>query len=105
MSIRTYILTAAAVGGLAFSAAGPAAASTTDQSALAALRELCEDRGGLPVNSPYHLSRCQGARANKGFDTEQQLCDGLGNSVFSVVISDKHMNRATWACTSTVPVR
>ena len=52
MSIRKFILATAAAGGLAFFTAGAAGASSTNESALDALEELCEDRGGLPVNSP-----------------------------------------------------
>ena len=44
-----------------------------------ALKELCEERGGLPVYTPYAIARCQGARANKGFETERQICEGLGD--------------------------
>lgn len=104
MSIRKFIITTTAAGVLALSTAGAAGASSTDEGALDALKELCEDRGGLPVKSPYAISRCQGARANKGFEAERQICEGLGNAAFVVTISTKHMNRASWACTSTVPV-
>ena len=104
MSIRKFIVATAAAGGLAFFTAGAADASSTNESALDALEELCEARGGLPVNSPYAISRCQGARANKGFEAERLICEGLGNAKFVVTIHTTHMNRASWACTSTVPV-
>jgi hypothetical protein len=104
MSIRKFIVATAAAGGLAFFTAGAADASSTNESALDALKELCEARGGLPVNSPYAISRCQGARANKGFEAERLICEGLDNAAFVVTIHTTHMNRASWACTSTVPV-
>ena len=69
-----------------------------------ALKELCEDRGGLPVNSPYAIARCQGTRANKGFEAERLICEGLDDAAFVLSIHATHMNRASWACTSTVPV-
>ena len=68
MSIPKFILATAAAGGLALFTAGAAGASSTGESAKTVLDQLCEERGGLPVNSPYSIARCQGARANKGFD-------------------------------------
>ena len=108
MSIPKFIVATAAVGGLAFFTAGAAGASSTSstsQDALDALKELCEERGGLPVKSPYSISRCQNARANKGFEAERLICEGLGDAAFVVTNSTTHMNRASWSCTSTVPVR
>ena len=104
MSISRFLAATAAVGGLTFFTAGAASASSTNASALDALKELCEERGGLPVKSPYSISRCQGARANKGFEPEQLICESLDNAAFFVTISATHMNRASWSCTSTVPV-
>jgi hypothetical protein len=105
MSIPKFLAATAAVGGLAFFTAGAAGASSTNEDPLAALKELCEKRGGLPVKSPYSISRCQGARANKGFEAERLICEGLGNAELVVSYSTTHMNRASWSCTSTVPVR
>ena len=105
MSIPKFLVATAAVGGLAFFAAGGASASSTDQNPLDALKELCENRGGLPVNSPYAIARCQSARANKGFEAERLICESLDNAELVVTSSTTHMNRASWACTSTVPVR
>jgi hypothetical protein len=62
------------------------------------LDELCESKGGLAVNSPYHIARCQGARANKGFDLEQQICEGLLEGTFISAPFLGHPNRTTWAC-------
>lgn len=103
MSVPKFILATAAAGGLALFTAGAAGASSTNESALDALKELCEDRGGLPVKTPYAIARCQGARANKGFETERLICEGLDNAAFSVTISTTHMNRATWSCVATAP--
>jgi hypothetical protein len=97
-------IAAAVVGGLALCSAGAAGASSTSTTAPEVLDELCESRGGLPVNSPYAIARCQGARANKGFETERLICEGIGDAAFLVTISERHMNRAAWACVSTVPV-
>lgn len=105
MSIPKFLAATAAVGGLAFFTAGAAGASSTNQNPLDALKELCENRGGLPVNSPYAIARCQDARANKGFEAERLTCEGLDNAKLVVTISTTRMNRASWACTSTVPVR
>ena len=105
MSITKFIAATAAVGGLAFFTAGTAGASSTNDNALDALKELCEKRGGLPVTSPYSISRCQGARTNKGFEAERLICESLDNAAFLVTTSATHMNRASWSCTSTVPVR
>ena len=64
------------------------------------LDELCERKGGLAVNSPYHIARCQGARSNKGFDLEQQICEGLLDGTFTAAAFLGHPNRTTWACTA-----
>ena len=59
------------------------------------LDELCESKGGLAVNSPYHIARCQGARANKGFELEQQICEGLldGASFVTLCLSERRRTR------------
>ena len=103
MSIPKFILATAAAGGLALFTAGAAGASSTGESAKTVLDQLCEERGGLPVNSPYSIARCQGARANKGFETERQICQDLADGRFVVTISTTHMNRASWACFATSP--
>ena len=103
MSIRKFILATAAAGGLALFTAGAAGASSTGETAKTVLDELCEERGGLPVNSPYAIARCQGARANKGFETERLICEDLADGRFVVTISTTHMNRASWACIATSP--
>jgi hypothetical protein len=103
MSIPKFIL-AAAAGGLALFTAGAAGASSNGETAKTALDELCEERGGFSVNSPYSIARCQGARANKGFETERQICEDLADGRFSVTISTTHMNRASWGCFATSPI-
>ena len=82
MSIRKFILATAAAGGLAFFTAGAAGASSNGETAKTVLDELCEERGGLPVYSPYAIARCQGARANKGFETERLICEDLADGRF-----------------------
>jgi hypothetical protein len=107
MSIRKFILATAAAGGLALFTAGAAGASSvtssSGESAKTVLDQLCRDRGGQPVFTPYAIARCQGARANKGFDTELQTCEDLADGRFVVVIGTTHMNRANWACIATSP--
>lgn len=105
MSIPKFIFATAAAGGLALFTAGTAGASSTGESAKTMLDQLCRERGGLPVYSPYAIARCQGARANKGFDTELQICEDLAAGTFVVAIGTPHMNRATWACIATTPPR
>jgi hypothetical protein len=104
MSFRSFIVATAAAGGLALipTAAG---AATTTETPRQVLDAMCEAKGGDAFFSPYAISRCQGARANKGFEEERQYCEGLGDAELLVTISTRHMNRANWACVSTVPVR
>ena len=40
------------------------------------LDQLCEARGGTPYSTPYSITRCQFARANKGFETERRSARG-----------------------------
>jgi hypothetical protein len=103
MSIPKFIPVIAATGGLVVFSAGAAGASSTGESAKAVLDELCEERGGMPVYTPYAIARCQGARANKGFDTEMQTCEDLADGRFVVTIGATHVNRASWACIATAP--
>jgi hypothetical protein len=102
MSIPRFII-ATAAGGLALFSAGAAGASSTGESAKVALDQLCAARGGMPVYTPYAIARCQGARANKGFDTERLTCEHLADGRFVVTIGTPHMNRASWACIATAP--
>ena len=104
MSIRTFIIATAVSGGLALCSAGAAGATSTGESAKTVLEQLCEQRGGMPVFTPYAIARCQGARANKGFETERLTCEDVDGR-FIVTIGTPHMNRATWACIATSPVR
>lgn len=104
MSIPKFILATAAAGGMALFSAGAAGASSNGETAKTVLDQLCEERRGMPVYSPYAIARCQGARANKGFESERLICEGLADGRFVVTISTTHMNRATWACIATSPV-
>ena len=50
------------------------------------LDELCETRGGDAYSTPYSITRCQFARANKGFETEQAVCEGLADGEFILAL-------------------
>jgi hypothetical protein len=104
MSFRTFVIATAAAGGLALVPAATAGAASTTETPRQVLDALCEAKGGDAYFSPYAIARCQGARANKGFEEEQSYCEGLGTAEFRVTISTRHMNRANWVCVSTVPV-
>jgi hypothetical protein len=103
MSITKFICTTAAAAGLALSGAGAASASSAGDSAKTMLDQLCEERGGRPVYTPYAIARCQGARANKGFEAERLICENVADGEFVVSIGTPHKNRATWACIATAP--
>ncbi len=103
MSIPKFILATATAGGLTILTAGAAGASSTGESAKTVLDQLCQDRGGMPVYTPYAIARCHGARANKGFDAELQSCQDLADGRFVVTIGTPHMNRASWSCIATSP--
>jgi hypothetical protein len=104
MRIPNIVLAATiAAGGLTLVTAGPAGA-WSDSEAATMLDELCEQRGGTPVNSPYALARCQEARANKGFDAERLICEELADGELLVTVGTYRMNRASWACVATSPI-
>jgi hypothetical protein len=103
MRIHQFVLAAAVAGGLTLVAAGPAGA-WSDGPGATELDQLCEQRGGTPVNSPYALARCQGARANKGFDAERRICEEVAGGELLVTVGTWQANRASWACVATSPV-
>ena len=88
MSIRKFIpklvLVTATAGGLFLVSAGSAGASSAVDDAKVVLDELCEARGGDAYSTPYSITRCQFARANKGFETEQAVCEGLADGEFII---------------------
>ena len=100
MHIRRTLMTATAALGVALVAPSAPALAWIGDPAMPILDELCEERGGMPVLSPYAIGRCQGARANKGFELETAVCD-LAAGRFVVTMSPTHMNRASWACIAT----
>ena len=102
MNLRRTLITLAGAA-TAAAVALPAGASLAwiGDPAMPVLDELCEARGGLPVLSPYAIGRCQGARANKGFELEALVCADLADGRFVVSIDPQHMNRANWACIAT----
>jgi hypothetical protein len=101
--IRTSILAGVAAGGLGLVTAGTAGASSSADDAKIVLDQLCEARGGTPYSTPYSITRCQFARANKGFDTEREVCKELADGEFILAHSTNHMNRASWGCSPTSP--
>jgi hypothetical protein len=101
--IPTFVLTCVAAGGLGLVTAGTAGASSRADDAKLVLDQLCEARGGTPYSTPYSITRCQFARANKGFETEQAVCEGLADGEFILALTTNHMNRASWGCSPTAP--
>jgi hypothetical protein len=59
---------------------------------------LCESKGGMPVNSPYAIGRCQEARNAEGFEIEALICTGLLDGNFVSGPSFARPRRVTWAC-------
>jgi hypothetical protein len=111
MSIRTItpafvpglLFAAVAAGGVGLVTAGSAGAASAGGDAKIVLDELCEARGGTPYSTPYSITRCQFARANKGFETEQTVCEELAGGEFILALSTDRMNRASWGCSPTSP--
>ena len=99
--IPTLVVAGVAAGGLGLGTA--AGASSTADDAKTVLDQLCEARGGTPYSTPYSITRCQFARANKGFETEQAVCEGLANGEFILALDTNRMNRASWGCSPTTP--
>ena len=102
-SIPAFVLACAAGLGLGLGAVGAADASSGADDAKIVLDQLCEARGGTPYSTPYSITRCQFARANKGFETEQAVCEALADGEFILALSTNHMNRASWGCSPTAP--
>jgi hypothetical protein len=101
--IPKFVLAGVAAGGLGLVPAGTAGAASSADDAKIVLDQLCEARGGTPYSTPYSITRCQFARANKGFETEQTVCEGLADGEFILALSTNHMNRASWGCSPTAP--
>jgi len=104
--IPTFVLAGVVAAGLGLGTSGTAAASSGASSSADAkilLDQLCEARGGTPYTTPYSITRCQFARANKGFDTERAVCEGLADGEFILGLGVDHMNRASWGCSPTSP--
>ena len=101
--IPMFVLAGIAAGGLGLVTAGTAGASSSADDAKIVLDQLCEARGGTPYSTPYSITRCQFARANKGFTTEQEVCEELADGEFILSIGTTHMNRASWGCSPTSP--
>ncbi|MET0143308.1 MAG: hypothetical protein ABW328_00755 [Ilumatobacteraceae bacterium] len=98
--IPAFVLAGVAAGALGLGTVG--AASGADDARIV-LEQLCQARGGTPYATPYSIIRCQFARANKGFETEQAVCVGLADGEFILALGTAHMNRASWGCSPTAP--
>ena len=101
--VPTFVLVSIAASGVGLVTAGNADASSSADDAKIILDQMCEARGGTAYSTPYSITRCQFARANKGFETEQAVCEGLAGGEFIVSLSSNHMNRASWGCSPTSP--
>jgi hypothetical protein len=101
--IPSLALAGVAAGGLGLVTAGTAGASSGVDDAKIVLDQLCEARGGTPYSTPYSITRCQFARANKGFEIEQAVCEGVADGEFILALGTSHMNRASWGCSPTAP--
>jgi hypothetical protein len=66
--------------------------------AVRELEQLCDQKGGTVVRTPYALVRCQEARSNKGFVTEQALCEEDVAGHFAAAPTFDRRNRTSWAC-------
>ena len=99
---HTLALTAAAAAAVTLvipgSGAGPAAAAADPFVGMQVLDLLCESKGGMPVNSPYAIGRCQDARRAEGFEIEALICTGLLDGNFVSGPSFARPRRITWAC-------
>ena len=92
MSIRKFIpklvlVTASLPAAWASSRPVPPAPRPPSTTRRSSLDQLCEARGGTPYSTPYSITRCQFARANKGFETEQAVCEGLADGEFILALS------------------
>ena len=77
---------------------GPAGAAGDPVVGMQVLDMMCAEDGGMPINTPYAISRCQGARSSKGFAIERLTCEGLLDGTFVATQTGKRPPRATWAC-------
>jgi hypothetical protein len=101
--VPKFVLAGVAASGVGLVTAGSADASSSADDAKIILDQMCEARGGTAYSTPYSITRCQYARANKGFETEQAVCEGLAGGEFILALSSNHMNRASWGCSPTSP--
>ena len=86
------------LAGLAGLAAPHAADAADPEIGMQVLDLLCVSKGGTPVNTPFAISRCQGARPVKGFEIEQLVCEGLLDGRFASAPTFHRPHRATWSC-------
>ena len=107
MSIRKFfppfVLAGIAAGSMGLVTGATAGASSGTDDAKVVLDQLCEARGGTLFWTPYSITRCQFARANKGFDTERAVCEEQAAGEFILGLNTNRMNRASWGCSPTSP--
>ena len=102
--IRTFVFAGAAASGLGLVTAGTAGtAGASSADAKIVLDQLCEVRGGTPYSTPYAITRCQFAHANKGFEPERTVCEEQAGGRFILALNTSRMNRASWGCSPTSP--
>ena len=85
------------------SAGSSGASSGTDDTKVVLDRAVRGAWRRRPYSTPYSITRCQFAHANKGFETEQAVCEGLADGEFILALGANHMNRASWGCSPTSP--
>ena len=97
---RTLAAAVAATGALAAGTltSGPAGAAGDPAIGTQVLNMLCASKAGSPVFTPYHIGRCQDARARDGFAVEELVCEGLLAGTFETVTSVTRPNRVNWFC-------
>jgi len=100
-SIPRFVLAGLTAGVLGVLTGGVAVASSSADDAKVLLDQLCEARGGTAYSTPYSITRCQFARINKGFETEQAVCEELADGEFILALVTDRMNRASWGCSPT----
>jgi hypothetical protein len=99
---RFHAITLAAAAAAALvipgSGARPVAAAADPFVGMQVFDMLCVSKGGMAVNSPYAIGRCQEARPAEGFEIETLICNGLLDGTFVSGPSFARPRRITWAC-------
>ena len=101
--LATTVAVTALAGLAGVTGAGIARAAGDPFVAMQVFDLLCEEDGGMPVNSPYAIGRCQDARGNADLTIERLVCEGLLDGGFHAVESFARPSRTTWACVAGSP--